>query len=58
MARPAADIEHDPVLVAIGDVPSEEAFDDWLAGLDRSDEPMVLPLPAAQLIAEGRAEAE
>lgn len=58
MAKRAEDFENDPVLTPIGDVPAVDAFDTWLAGLERGVEPTVLSVPAAQLVAEGRAEAE
>lgn len=57
MARRAQDIELDPAVVPIGDAPSG-SFEDWLAGLERGDEPTVLPVSAAHLVAEGRAEVE
>ncbi len=46
------------MLTPIGDVPAADAFDKWLAGLERGAEPTVLSVSAAQLVAEGRAEAE
>ncbi len=58
MAKRVEDFENDPVLTPIGGVPAADAFDKWLAGLERGDQPTVLSVPAAQLVAEGRAEAE
>ena len=57
MAKRAAHMDLDPLVVPIGDVPPG-SFEDWLAGLEREDEPTVLSVSAAQLVAEGRAEAE
>ncbi len=57
MAKRAEDFKNDPMIVPIGDPPAG-SFEDWLAGLERGEEPTVLSVPAAQLVAEGRAEAE
>lgn len=50
-------MELDPAVVPIGDVPPG-SFEDWLTGLERDDEPTVLSVTAAQLVAEGRSETE
>jgi hypothetical protein len=57
MAKRAEDFKNDPMIVPIG-VPPAGSFEDWLAGLERGEEPTVLSVSAAQLVAEGRAEAE
>lgn len=45
------------MVVPIGEVP-HGSFEDWLARLERRDEPTTLSVSAAQLVAEGRAESE
>ena len=58
MAERATDLKLDPVVVPIGDIPEPGAFDEWLAGLVRGEHPTVLSKPAAEFVAEVRAEAE
>jgi hypothetical protein len=56
MARRIEDLELDPAVVVIPDK-YEITMDEWLASL-RGDEPTRLTVPAADLVAEARAEAE
>ena len=56
MARRPEDFEIDPVVVLIPDAPTI-TMDEWLAAL-RTDGPVDLPVSAAELVAEARAEAE
>lgn len=56
MARRAEDFELDPVVVPIPD-DGEGSVDEWLASL-LHDEPIELPIPAAQLLADVRANQE
>lgn len=49
---PAPDVE------TIGEAPEAGAFDEWLDRLPRGSEPRTLSVPASQLVAEGRADAE
>ena len=57
MAKRAEDMDLDPSVVPIGDVPAKGAFDEWLASI-RGDGRVELSKSAAELIAEVRAGAE
>lgn len=53
MARPVLDFEIDPVVVPILDN-SDLDIDEWLASLRLCEDPIDLPVPAAELVAEAR----